>query len=321
MNRFSRVLVTGGAGFIGSHLVDALMSKGYHVRVVDNMSSGRTENVHRWLNHPDFDLIHADLKNSSVAEESVRDIEVVFHLAANPDVRLGGCDPSIHFAENLQVTFNILEGMRKSALAKSVVFASSSTVYGEPSKFPTPEDYGPLLPISIYGASKLGCESLISSYCHTFDIGAIILRFANIVGLRTTHGVIVDFIEKLRRNPSELEVLGDGKQRKSYLHVKDLVSAIFKVMNNMDKSKLEVYNVGSNDQVDVVRIASIVCEEMGIIRPKLRFNRCLKDGRGWKGDVKTMWLSTRKLQAVGWEPTLNSENTIRQSCHELLEST
>ena len=316
-----KILVTGGAGFIGSHLVDALMEKGYRVRVVDNLSNGNVKNIERWVNGSRFEMIEGDLKKPEVAGKSVEGVNVVFHLAANPDIRLGVSDPSVHFDENLVVTFNVLEAMRKSKTAKSVVFSSTSTVYGEAAVLPTPEDYGPLLPISIYGASKLGCEALISSYCHSFGFRGALLRFANIVGSRSNHGVTVDFVGKLRRDSSELEVLGDGTQRKSYLHVKDLVDAFFVVLDSLGKSgSVEAYNVGSLDQVAVLRIAEVVSEEMRIGRPRFRFNRSVEGGRGWIGDVKVMQLSVKKLMGLGWKPTLNSEDAVRLSCREFLES-
>ncbi len=316
-----KVLVTGGAGFIGSHLVDALMGKGFHVKVVDNLSNGSTGNLQSWLDNPCFELIKGDLKDPDMAHRSVESVKVVFHLAANPDVKLGGSNPSVHFNENLLVTFNLLEAMRKSETAKYIVFASTSTVYGEPDMFPTPEDYGPLLPISIYGASKLGCEALVASYCHTFDLRGALLRFANIVGSRSNHGVIIDLIRKLRQNSSELEILGDGTQKKSYLHVKDLASAFLTVLNVLGKSEfVEAYNVGSLDQVDVKRIAEVVSEEMRIAKPRFKFNRKVAGGRGWKGDVKVMQLSVEKLMGLGWKPTLNSEDAVRLSCREFLKS-
>jgi UDP-glucose 4-epimerase len=235
-------------------------------------------------------------------------------LAANPDVRLGSSDPRVHFDENLVVTFNVLEALRKSAGIRRVVFASTSTVYGEADVFPTPEDYGPLLPISVYGAAKLECEALIASYCHTFGFEAALLRFANIVGPRAAHGVIVDFVQKLKENPRELEILGDGKQCKSYLHVSDLVGAFFVVMQGFGRAgRVEAYNVGTSDKVSVVRIAEIVCEEMGSAKPRFRFNDSLEGGRGWKGDVKTMLLSVEKLVGLGWRPRLNSEEAVRRS--------
>ena len=313
------VVVTGGAGFIGSHLVDSLMFKGFHVRILDNLSGGDVGNVERWFGDGRFEFVEGDLKDFCVCEKAVDGADVVFHLAANPDVRLGESDPSVHFRENLLVTFNVLEAMRKSEAAKRIVFASTSTVYGEAHAFPTREDYGPLLPISVYGAAKLGCEGLISSYCHTFGFSGVLLRFANVVGGKSKHGVIVDFVRKLKQNRDELEILGDGKQKKSYLHIKDLVSAFSAVLPCLERvGVVEAFNVGSLDSVDVKRIAEIVCEEMGI-KPEFKFNNVLGDGRGWKGDVRTMQLSVEKLMGLGWKPTLNSEEAIRQSCRELLK--
>jgi len=263
------------------------------------------------------------LKDLGVAEEAVDGVEVVFHLAANPEVRVAEVDPSIHFRENLLTTFNVLEAMRKSDKAKVIVFLSSSTVYGEPDRFPTPEDYGPVLPISIYGASKLGCEALICAYSRTFGVRGLIFRLANVVGGRSTHGVIVDFVRKLEENPKELEILGDGSQSKSYLHVEDCVDAVFLALRDFldEEKKVEVYNVGSLDQVDVKRIAEIACEEMGVNGVKFRFTGGVDGGRGWKGDVKIMLLSVDKVLNLGWKPKFNSEEAVKLCCRELLRST
>ena len=319
MEGCSKILVTGGAGFIGSHLVDALLGRGFRVRIVDNLSGGSLENIKCWFGDSRFEFVEGDLKDPEIAFKSVDGVDLVFHLAANPDVRLGEVDPPVHFDENLLVTFNVLEAMRKSERARRIVFASTSTVYGEPKVFPTPEDYGPLLPISVYGAAKLGCEALIASYCHTFDLRGIILRFANVVGSRSAHGVIVDFIRKLRENPAELEILGDGTQSKSYTHVKDLIDAFLVVMNRFGEGQVvEVYNVGSLDQISVLRIAEVVCEEMGLRDVAFRFTGGVDGGRGWRGDVKTMLLSVNKLLNLGWKPKLNSEETVRMACKELL---
>lgn len=315
-----RVLVTGGCGFVGSHLVDALLKGGFMVRVVDDLSGGRLENVKQWEGNAGFELVVGDLKDVAVAERSVEGVGLVFHLAANPDVRLGSFEPRVHFDENLVVTFNVLEALRKCGVGR-VVFASTSTVYGEAKVFPTCEDYGPLLPISVYGGAKLGCEALIASYCHSFGLEAVLLRFANIVGSRARHGVVVDFVRKLRERPEELGVLGDGKQCKSYLHVSDLVEAFFVVMKGFGVGgRVEAYNVGSLDNVSVVRIAEVVCEELGLALPRLRFDASVEGGRGWKGDVKTMLLSVDKLLGLGWRPRLNSEEAVRRSCRELLGS-
>jgi len=316
MKGFSRVLVTGGAGFLGSHLVDRLMDMGCFVRVVDNLSSGSLENVKGWLGNSRFEFVRGDLKDLAVAQKGVDGVEVVFHLAANPEVRVGEVDPSVHFRENLLVTFNVLEAMRESGSARVIVFFSSSTIYGEPADFPTSEDYGPLLPISVYGASKLGCESSISSYCHVFGLRGVILRLANIVGDRSAHGVIVDFIQKLRENAKELEVLGDGNQSKSYLHIEDFVDAVFLAFGSfLNEGKVvEVYNVGSFDRVDVKRIAEVVSEEMGLQDIEFKLIGGVDGGRGWKGDMKTMLLSTDRLLKLGWKPSLSSEEAVRRGC-------
>jgi len=205
----NNTLVTGGAGFIGGHLVDSLMKKKLNVVVLDNLSSGNLNNIEGWLSDKNFMFIKGDLKNIADARKAVKNIETVFHMAANPEVRVGETDLRIHFEENLVATFNLLEAMRKSKSAKTLILASTSTIYGEASVTPTPEDYGPLIPISLYGASKLGCEALTCSYAYTFNIRALILRFANVVGSRSTHGVIADFVKKLRANPRKLEILGD----------------------------------------------------------------------------------------------------------------
>ena len=203
----NKILVTGGAGFIGSHLVDCLTEKGNRITVFDNLSSGKIGFIENHLENPDFTLIKGDLLDHKAIERACKDIDLVFHVAANPDVRLGASDTKIHFDQNILATYNLLEAMRKNSV-KKVAFTSTSTIYGEAHIMPTPENYGPLLPISLYGASKLACEALITSYSHTFDMQAWIFRFANIVGPRSTHGITVDFIRKLQENPIQLEILG-----------------------------------------------------------------------------------------------------------------
>jgi len=317
---FKKVLVTGGAGFIGSHLVDRLMTQNYEVTVFDNLSSGSLKNLEKWLYNKNFKFIEGDLKNVKGVEKAIQHKDLVFHFAANPEVRLGETDPRVHFEENLSATFNLLEAIRKNQSTQAVVFASTSTVYGEATVFPTPEDYGPSIPISIYGASKQGAEALTTAYAHTFNICVLILRFANIVGPRATIGVILDFIRKLQENPHQLEVLGDGTQKKSYLYIADCIDAILYSVNDfLDGNKrVDVYNVGSADQVSVKKIAQIVAEEMGIPLPRLIFTGGVDGGRGWKGDVKTMHLAIEKLLKIGWKPKLNSEEAVRKTAKEIL---
>ena len=236
------ILVTGGAGFIGSHLVDKLMEFGCGVTVLDNLSSGRLENVARWKGNPNFIFAKRDLLVAVDHRRLLKGRDAVFHFAANPEVRVGLVRSRVHLEQNVVATFNLLESMRRHDGPKILVFASTSTVYGDATVLPTPEDYAPLEPISVYGASKLACEALISSYCHSYGLRAVILRLANIVGSRSRHGVIYDFILKLKKNRKTLEILGDGKQAKSYLTVGDCVAAAL-VAFEKSTSKVSIYNV------------------------------------------------------------------------------
>jgi UDP-glucose 4-epimerase len=308
------ILVTGGAGFIGSHLVDRLIDSN-RVTVLDNFSSGKREFIEDHLNKPNFTLIEGDLLNPTAIEAALEGIDLVFHLAANPDVKGGAADTKTHLHQNVVATYNLLDAMRETGVSK-IAFASTSTVYGEARIVPTPEDYGPLLPISLYGASKLACEALICAFCGTFDMRSWIFRFANIVGERGTHGVIVDLIRKLEMDGSQLEILGSGRQRKSYLLVDDCVDAmIFAIAHSTDR--VNVFNVGSNDSVDVTEIADVIVEKMNLSGVKYRYIGGI-EGRGWRGDVKTMLLSTEAMENLGWRPRHNSRESIEAAAEALL---
>jgi len=315
-----KVVVTGGAGFIGSHLVDALATRGDEVVVLDNLSSGSRDNLRFSSTKAGFNFLEADLKDFEGWTEAFDKVKLVYHFAANPEVNVGETAPSVHFQENLFATFRLLEAMRKSKETKNIVFASTSTIYGEASVLPTPEDYGPLLPISTYGASKLGCEVLLSSYAYTHKMRALILRLGNCLGSRARHGVVVDFVRKLKTDSKKLEILGDGTQKKSYIHVDDFVDATNLIRDHFLSShqRVDVYNLSSTDQVTVKRIAEIVAEEMGIRGLKMSFTGGVDGGRGWMGDVKQMHLSIEKLRRIGWKPKLNSEAAIREAAKELL---
>jgi UDP-glucose 4-epimerase len=320
MNGYSRVLVTGGAGFIGSHLVDRLMSEGCRVIVVDDLSSGRVENVKPWLDDPSFRFVKDDLKNLGSWVGEFKDVDAVFHYAANPEVRVSVTEPRIHFEENLQATFNVLEACR-SFKVPYLVFASTSTVYGDAEVIPTPEDYHPLKPISVYGAVKLACETLISAYVRLYGLKALILRYANVVGPRMSHGVIIDFMRKLKADSKRLEIFGDGFQRKSYLYVEDAVDATLKALDRMIDSdeSMEVFNVGSEDWVNVKQIADIVVEAMGLRDVEYVYRPATSDGRGWLGDVKTMLLDISKIKrGVGWSPRLSSKDSVKLTVQSLL---
>lgn len=310
-----KVVVTGGAGFIGSHLVDKLMEMGHEVIVIDDFSSGRIENISKWLGSSSFKLVRADLSQPGDWARELAGADIVYHFAANPEVRVSATDPEVHFRANIQATFNVLEAMRKFG-ARAIIFASSSTVYGEAKVLPTPEDYHPCEPISVYGASKLACEVLISTYARLYGFRGISLRLANVVGPRSTHGVIYDFINKLRRDPRRLEILGDGTQRKSYVHVSDVVNATVMAADYLLESDIlyEAFNVGSADTISVIDIAKIIIEAMGLRDVELVFRPATPDGRGWPGDVKVMHLDISKImRIVGWKPRLNSYEAVKSA--------
>jgi UDP-glucose 4-epimerase len=310
-----RILVTGGAGFIGSRLVDRLVGEGFRVRVVDNLSSGRVENLRRHIDSNAVELVVGDLKDPQVALRSVEDVDVVFHFAANPEVRVGSIDPGVHFNENIVATFNLLEAMRRKNV-KEIVFASSSSVYGEPDSIPVGED-APLRPVSVYGASKASCESLIHAYTKLYGLRAVVLRYANIVGPRMRHGVVWDFIVKLRGNPGELEVLGDGSQVRSYMHVSDAVEATITAWNR-GGGGYQVYNIASEDWIAVDEVADIVVEAMGLKDVRKKYKPVLH-GVGWPGDVKRIALKIDKLKSVGFKPRMSSREAVRTTVEELLE--
>jgi len=308
------IFVTGGAGFIGSHIVDKLINEGNTVTVYDNLSSGRKQFIEQHLKSDNFSFIEADLLDLEKIDDGLKGHDVVFHIAANPDVRLGAQKPEIA-KKDILASYNLLDAMRKNDI-KKIVFSSSSTIYGETPSFPLPEDYGPLLPISVYGAAKLAAEGLISSFCHTFDMQGWIFRFANVVGKRGTHGVIVDFINKLRKNPKELEILGDGKQQKPYLYIEDCVEAILFGYKNANE-QINLFNIGCDTATEVTRIAEIVVEEMGFNNVKFTYTG---GKRGWKGDVPKFQFDISKMKKLGWNASLNSDEAVRKTVKILLNT-
>lgn len=299
-----KCVVTGGAGFIGSHLVDRLLGQGHEVTVIDNLSSGRLEFIGHHFPDDHFNFIKLDISGDQLIKD-LKGADVVYHLAANPDVRVGAEDTKIHLKQNIIATYNVLESMRSFGV-KKIAFTSTSTVYGEAAVVPTPEGYGPLMPISLYGASKLACEALISSYCYTFDMTSWLFRFANIIGDRSTHGVIYDFAMKLKNDPTRLTILGDGRQSKSFLLVDDCVDAMLFAVEKQNEP-VNIYNIGSEDRIGVTDIARIVAKEMGLNGVRLDYTG---GDRGWTGDVPFMGLSIDRIKALGWRPKHNSEDSV-----------
>jgi UDP-glucose 4-epimerase len=300
-----RVVVTGGAGLVGSHLAKRLAPDN-DVVVADDLSKGDRARV------PDgASFVKADMTDpDDVAEAITTDTDVVFHFAAYTDTNYA--DPRQLFEENTEMTYNVLERMEEVGVT-NLAFTSSSTVYGEAPR-PTPEDYAPLEPISVYGASKLADEGLLSTYAHSKGFTVWLFRFANIVGPHQRGNVVPDFIEKLLDDPETLTILGDGRQEKSYLHVTDCVDAIRHVVENGDRA-LNTYNLGTRTTTSVTRIADIVSEEMGL-DPEYEYTG---GDRGWTGDVPRMRLSVEKLSALGWEPDGSSDEAVRRATRELVE--
>jgi len=298
-----RIVVTGGAGLIGSHLADRLRADN-DVVVADDLSKGTRERV------PDgVEFVAADLTDADDVERLVtEDVDVVFHLAAYTDTNYER--PRQLFEENSAMTYNLLERMDDVGV-DNVVFTSSSTVYGEAPR-PTPEDYAPLEPISVYGASKLTDEALLSTYAHSQGMTVWCFRFANIVGPKQRGNVIPDFIQKLLADPETLEILGDGRQEKSYLHVTQCVDAICHVVEHAS-DPLNTYNLGTRTTTSVNRIADIVADELGL-DPEYTYTG---GDRGWTGDVPKMRLSIETLAALGWEPTQSSDEAVRRATREL----
>ena len=309
-----RALVTGGAGFIGSHLIDRLISRGDEVVVLDNLSSGKIEFIQTHIDSGAVVLHEGDITNFDDVHGAMEGIDCVFHLAANPDIRLGTKITDTDLKQGTIATYNIVESMRRCEV-KKIVFASSSVVYGENAPMPTPENHGPCMPISLYGASKQAGEGLISSWVGTFGLQAWIFRFANIIGHRGTHGVIFDFIHKLKADPSRLEVLGNGLQEKSYMEVGDCVDGIIHVMENSDEN-LNLFNLGSHDTASVTRIAEIVIEETNCKDAKIEYTG---GDRGWAGDIPRAMLGIDKMLSTGYDVRYNSEDAIRHTAKCLIE--
>jgi UDP-glucose 4-epimerase len=303
----TKVLVTGGAGFIGSSLLEELVRLEDKIIVYDNLSTGSKENISGLLDSPNLTLIQGDVLDQSSLKKAVHNSDIVFHLAANTDVRIGSTDTKLDYEQNILATYNLLEAMKNSKSCKKIVFTSTSTIYGDAKIMPTSESYAPLKPISMYGGSKLACEAIISGYCHMFNLSGVVVRLANVVGPLSRHGVIYDFVSKLSANPKYLEVLGNGKQNKSYLYIDDSTNALLKAAK-IEKT-FEIVNAGSKDNIHVADIAKIVIRELCLEDVIIRYTGGI-DGRGWNGDVKEMLIDTSILEGLGWNVRYNSTEAV-----------
>ena len=299
-----KAFITGGAGFIGSNLTDRLLQNGHEVRVYDNLSTGQLRFLDDAKNDERFSFVEGDLLDEDTLSKSMEGFQMVFHLSANADVRFGTDHPRRDLEQNTIATFNVLEAMRHQSIRK-IAFASTGSVYGEAEVIPTPEDAPFPIQTSLYASSKLAGESLISSYCEGFDFQAWIFRFVSILGERYTHGHVYDFYKKLKTDPTRLEVLGNGKQRKSYLYVQDCIDSILLAIEKGQK-KVNLFNLGVDDYCTVNDSIGWICEALGV-DPKLNYSG---GERGWIGDNPFIYLDTQKINQMGWKPKLGIQEAI-----------
>ena len=311
---FGACFVTGGAGFIGSHLTERLLAAGNTVTVYDNLSAGRREWLQPLLDGQRLSFVEGDLRDADALAGAMAGHDIVFHLGANTDIPRGNQDTHLDLENGIIATHNVLEAMRQQGVRR-LVFASSSTVAGEPALRPTPETTGPALPISLYGAGKLACEGLISAYCHLFGIQAWVFRFANVIGARMSHGVLHDFVAKLRRNPAELEVLGDGRQEKNYLVVEDCIEGILHAVRHSDGKPCDVFNLGCDSTITASEIARVTIEQMGLQDVSVRYTG---GSRGWPGDVPIVISDVSKMKALGWQTRYSSAEAVRVALGRIL---
>lgn len=288
-------LVTGGAGFIGSHIVDELLKKGNRVIVYDNFSTGKELFIKHNLSNKNLKLVRADVLDTKRLIRTMKGVDFVFHMAAHADVRLGVNDHHIDHVQNLEATQTVLEAMHKNDVSK-IAFPSTSSVYGDAKIHPTPEDY-PFEPTSLYGATKASCESYIRTYASYFGWKAYIFRFVSFVGERYTHGIIFDVLKKVKKNPGVLELLSDGTPKKSSVYVKDGIRAIFKVINS-SKDQVNIFNIGHDDILTVDQIVDSILEAAQIKIKK----KYLGGNKGWMGDNNFVYLDNKKLKKLGWKP-------------------
>jgi UDP-glucose 4-epimerase len=297
-----RYFVTGCAGFIGSHLVDRLLRDGHHVVGYDNLATGQDRFVEQARRSPQFSLVRGDILDAQPMTAAMRGCDMVFHLAANADVRFGTEHPSRDLEQNTIGTFRVLDAMRENGI-KKVAFSSTGSVYGEPTVFPTPEDAPFPVQTSLYAAAKVAGEGLIQAFCEGFGMQGWIFRFVSILGERYSHGHVFDFYQSLRADPTRLRILGNGKQRKSYLYIGDCIAAMLCAIERAE-AKVNIYNLGTDEYCQVNDSVGWICEALGIAP-----ERSYTGGeRGWIGDNPFILLDCKRIRALGWAPSL----TIRE---------
>jgi UDP-glucose 4-epimerase len=312
----NRYLIVGGAGFIGSHFTDALLADSTvaAVTLYDNFSSGREWHYEHHMREERLHVVRGDVHDLERLVATMAGHDTVIHLASNPDIARAVSEPEVDFYQGTVLTNNVVEAMRRTG-ARRILYASGSGIYGDLGEFEATEDYGPLLPVSTYGASKLGGEALISAYCYMFDLSGCAFRFGNVVGPRQTHGVGLDFVRRLIKDPSRLTILGDGRQSKSYIHVFDVVAAVLQA-NRYCTKRFETFNVATGDYITVTEIAELAVECLALpIRPLFEY---AGGNRGWKGDVPIVRLNTNRIQSLGWTCRYGSREALRAALLSLI---
>jgi UDP-glucose 4-epimerase len=312
-----RYFIVGGAGFIGSHFTDHLLAE-TAVRAVtlfDNFSSGREWHFEKHLLDPRFAVVRGDVKDLDALTKAMSGHDTVIHLASNPDIARAATEPDIDFREGTHLSSNVVEAMRRSSTT-NILYASGSGIYGDLGELEIGEDHGPIVPVSTYGASKLAGEALISSYCHMFEFSGRVFRFGNVVGPRQTHGVGFDFLRLLLKNPEKLRILGDGTQSKSYIHVRDVISAVLMAAQRSPQ-RFAAYNVATGDYITVTEIARLAAECAGLNPDRVELEYT-GGNRGWKGDVPIVRLNTDRIRSLGWTCGLNTKEALRQSMLAML---
>lgn len=310
-----KCFVTGGAGFIGSHLVDRLIKDGNQVTVFDKLVLGKNERIKQHLNKPNFQFAQGDLLDFEDLKGAMKGHEIVWHLGANTGIRQGNMTMNLDLENCTFATYNVLEAMRQLRIGK-ILFSSSACVYGDTPSTPIAEDFGPLLPINLYGAGKLAGEGLISAYSHLFGIRAWMFRFANVVGARMDHGVIFDFIQKLKKNRGVLEVLGDGNQEKPFFLVEDCIDGMLCAYER-GNGQCEIYNLGCESFTIIKRLAQIVVEEMGLSNVTFKY---ADEKRGWPGDAPIVHFNIDKMKRLGWHPKHASDEAVRIAAKRLIDT-
>lgn len=313
-----KAFISGGAGFIGSHLTRRLLRDQEVTELVifDNFSSGQWSYLNDLTGDSRLRVVTADLKEVAAIEKAMQGSRVVYHLAANPDIAKAVTQPDIDFWEGTYLAQNVLEAMRRTG-TRRIFYTSGSGVYGEDPAVAFPESYGPCRPISTYGASKLACEGLISAYCHMFEMFGRAFRFANVVGPRQTHGVGYDFVRRLKADPTQLRILGDGQQSKSYIHVDDVLNAIFRA-GLETAPRFDIFNVATDDYITVQEIADIAVAESGLAPDSVRYDYTGGD-RGWKGDVPIVRFDVAKIKSLDWKADRTSAAAVRDSIRSMIQ--